>query len=134
MVDEAGWYRDASGELRYWNGTSWAGQSDVQWPLFASARTVAPAPRWRLTAIATGWIFAIFTLGMVLTGVSAGDVDCGTVFNPRESRAGCAAELHSRTTMAGLTAAGALLCLTASSRAAVRVTGAQNPRGTPVLA
>ena len=115
-----GWYRDESGNLRYWNGTSWAGKSIVRatvpMPAPGPARPVTKPPPWRLPVMTLGWIAAIFTLGMLLTGVAAESVDCGYVLAPEGGQV-CAAALQDRTTMAGVTAAAALLCFAAGSRA-----------------
>ena len=134
MERDTGWYRDESGNLRYWNGKSWAGQSVVQRPVSAPARTVTPAPQWSLPVFALGWIAAIFTLGMVLTGVSSDGVDCGTVFGPRDSQASCAEAVDARTTAARLTGAAALLCFAASSRTATRIATSRCLRGTKAMA
>lgn len=130
MERDAGWYRDESGNLRYWNGSSWAGQSIVHMPVSAPRRPPVPSPSWRVPVMALGWIAAIFTLGMLLTGVSIDGMDCGYVFAPVRAQV-CAPPLHERTTMAGATAAAALLCLGATSRAAMRILGSDrraNPR------
>lgn len=134
MTRDAGWYRDELGYLRYWNGRSWAGEIEIRWPPLTPPRPVTPVPRWRVPAIALGWVAAIFTLGMLLIGVSADGVDCGTVFGPRDSGASCAAALHSRTTAAAVTGAGALLCFAGSSRTAGRLTRSRSLRGAPALA
>lgn len=129
-----GWYRDELGQLRYWNGKSWAGQSKPEAPVRAWRPPVTPPPRWHFATTALGWIAAIFFLGMLLTDVSAGGVDCGMVLDPRETSADCAAALDYRTTQLGVTGTAALVCLVAGSRAAARVSGSRSLRGTPVLA
>ena len=135
---EPGWYRDELGRLRYWSGKSWAGRSDAgqsqaQPPARAWRPPVTPPPRWRFATTALGWIAAIFFLGMLLTGVSTGHVDCGMVLDPHETSADCAAALDYRTTQLGVTGAAALVCLAAGSRAAARVSGSRCLRGTPVV-
>ena len=136
MEHEAGWYRDESGQLRYWNGRSWAGQSTL-WPLRSPAR-VMPTLRWGVALIAAGWIAAILGLGMLLTDVSAGDVDCGYVFAPHaavpDAQAACDSALQARTTTACRTGVVALLCLAAGARSGDSVIRPWRPRGMSVLA
>ncbi|MEI7915969.1 MAG: hypothetical protein WCH82_14580 [Mycobacteriaceae bacterium] len=137
MEHEAGWYRDESGQLRYWNGRSWAGQSTL-WPFRPPARRFVPTLRWGTALIAAGWIAAILGLGMLLTDVSAGGVDCGYVFAPhaavQDAHAECDAALEARTRTASRTAVVALVCLAAGSRSGDSVIRPWRPRGISVLA
>jgi hypothetical protein len=102
-----GWYRLPSGSLRYWTGRGWSEVSsrrrgaDVRAPSPLTQRVV-----WRAGMFMVGWIAAVLALGMVLYGVEAGGVDCGTVFG-RFVTAGdqlCNAALRSRAIGAGLSA------------------------------
>jgi len=76
---------------------------------------------------------------MLLTGVSAGDVDCGYVFAPHvsvqvDAQPSCAAARESRITTASRTAVVALLCLAAGSRSGDSIIRPWRPRGISVLA
>ncbi len=102
-----GWYRLPSGSLRYWTGRRWSEVSsrkrgaDVRAPSPLTKRVV-----WRAGMFVVGWIAAVLALGMVLHGVEAGGVDCGTVFGPFVAAGDqlCSAALRSRAIAAGLTA------------------------------
>ena len=75
---------------------------------------------------------------MLLTDVSAGDVDCGYVFAPhaavQDAQPSCAAARESRITTASRTAVVALLCLAAGSRSGDSIIRPWRPRGISVLA
>jgi hypothetical protein len=102
-----GWYRLPSGSLSYWTGRRWSQVPSRR----RGADVRAPSPltkrvAWRAGVFVVGWIAAVLALGMVLHGVEAGGVDCGTVFG-RFVTAGdqlCNAALRSRAIVAGLTA------------------------------
>lgn len=102
-----GWYRMPSGSLRYWTGRDWPEVSSPR----RGADVRAPSPLTKRVVLragmfVVGWIAAVLALGMVLHGVDAGGVDCGTVFG-RFVAIGdpsCSAALRSRAIAAGLTA------------------------------
>lgn len=132
-----GWYRDESGQLRYWDGRAWARtQSGTR----AARKSEGPStPRWRRVTLALGWIVSILCLGMLLSGASAAGVDCGTVLSPRvgpvdSAHTACAEALESRAAAIGVTGLAALLCFTASPWTAARITGSRWGRTTPAVA
>lgn len=93
-----GWYRHSTGALRYWTGESWAGRGGVT----AEARTPVEPVRVssgsrtefrRNVQLAVAWVAAIAFLGLLISDVTAGGVDCGTVFNPSTASQGSSREL-----------------------------------------
>ena len=102
-----GWYRLPLGSLRYWTGREWSQAPSSR----RGADVRAPSPltkrvAWRAGLFVVGWMAAVLALGMVLHGVEAGGVDCGTVFGRFVAFGdqSCSAALRSRAIAAGLTA------------------------------
>jgi len=118
-----GWYRDAAGYLRFWDGQAWAGALSVEAKVPATdggGGHSAGARVWRVGAMVLGWIGAIIFLGLVLSSAHAIGVDCGTIFNPVAVSSDrfqpiCGAAIDSRERFAGLAAILTIVCF-ASSR------------------
>ena len=107
-----GWYRDAGGCLRFWDGQAWAGAPSVDAKVPATEDAgghSAGARVWRVGAMVLGWIGAIMFLGLVISSANAIGVDCGTIFNPvgvssDHFKQICGAAIDSREKFAGLAA------------------------------
>ena len=95
-------------------------RSRFAFPAFAAFMLLLPllpVPDFWITQSIYIGLYSLVALGLVLlTGVAAESVDFGYVLAPEGGQV-CAAALQDRTTMAGVTAAAALLCFAAGSRA-----------------
>jgi len=79
----------------------------------APARSIGAGAAWTF-----GWIALIVLLGLMISGVDASGVGCGTVFSPAAgledaSRIACAAALEARLESTELVAVIAALCFVA---------------------